>query len=176
MSEKFSSGQSPIDFDHRYQSPLYTEDHRAWRDSLRKFIEAEIMPHVNEWDEAGEFPRSLYKKAAAVGLIGMGYPAEYGGTPVSDPMYSIVTAEEMARMGAGGYLPPFLGVRKIIVDLFFQFLASPERYDFAFRLEKIRESGLPVGNLKSSAAGSFKERAVDALNFGELHGVENDPG
>ena len=120
MSEKFSGGQSPIDFDHRYQGPLYNEDHRAWRTTLRKFIEAEIMPHVNEWDEAGEFPRGLYRKAAAVGLIGIGYPAEYGGTPVNDPMYSIVTAEEMARIGAGGInaslmvhgigLPPVLAI------------------------------------------------------------------
>ena len=120
MSEKFSGGQSPIDFDHRYQSPLYNEDHRAWRATLRKFIEAEIMPHVNEWDEAGEFPRELYRKAATVGLIGIGYPAEYGGTPVNDPMYSIVTAEEMARLGAGGInaslmvhgigLPPVLAI------------------------------------------------------------------
>ncbi|MDE2012340.1 MAG: acyl-CoA dehydrogenase family protein [Alphaproteobacteria bacterium] len=120
MGAEFSGGQSPIDFDHRYQSPLYTEDHRAWRETLRKFIEAEMMPHVNEWDEAGEFPRSLYKKAAAVGLIGLGYPAEYGGTPVSDPFYAIVTAEEMARLGAGGInasllvhgigLPPVLAI------------------------------------------------------------------
>lgn len=120
MPEKLSGGESPVDFDRRYMSPLYTGDHRAWRATLRKFVETEMMPHVNEWDEAGEFPRELYKKAAAVGLIGMGYPSEYGGTPVNDPMYSIVTAEELARLGAGGInaslmvhgigLPPVLAI------------------------------------------------------------------
>lgn len=120
MSEKFSGGQSPIDFDHRYTGPLYTEDHRAWRATLRRFVEAEIMPHVDAWEEAGEFPRDLYRKAAAIGLLGLGYPEEYGGTPVSDPIYSIVTAEELARPGAGGInaslmvhsigLPPVLAI------------------------------------------------------------------
>jgi acyl-CoA dehydrogenase len=101
-------------------SPLYTDDHRAWRATLRKFIETEIMPHVETWEEAGEFPRELYRKAAAVGLLGLGYPEEYGGTPVGDPMYSIVTSEELARIGAGGIgaslmvhgigLPPVLAI------------------------------------------------------------------
>jgi acyl-CoA dehydrogenase len=101
-------------------SPLYTDDHRAWRATLRKFIETEIMPHVETWEEAGEFPRELYRKAAAVGLLGLGYPEEYGGTPVGDPMYAIVTGEELARIGAGGIgaslmvhgigLPPVLAI------------------------------------------------------------------
>jgi len=120
MSSKFSNGQSPVDFDNRYMGPLYTDDHRAWRATLRKFVEAEMMPHVDEWEEAGEFPRELYKKAAEVGLLGLGFPEEYGGTPVHDPMYSIVTAEELARLGAGGInaslmvhgigLPPVLAI------------------------------------------------------------------
>lgn len=102
MALKFSGGESPVDFDHRYRSPLYNEDHDAWRATLRKFVETEMMPHVDEWEEAGEFPRELYRKAAEVGLLGLGFPEEYGGTPVDDPMYSIVTNEELARMGAGG--------------------------------------------------------------------------
>ena len=120
MNAKHPASGSPIDFDHRYQGPHYTDGHRAWRASLRRFVEAEIIPHVEDWEEAGEFPRELYVKAAAVGLIGMGYPAEYGGTPVEDPFYSIVTSEELARIGAGGInaslmvhsigLPPVLAI------------------------------------------------------------------
>ena len=120
MPNTLSNSQSQIDFDHRYLSPLYTEDHHAWRATLRKFVETEMMPHVNEWEEAGTFPRELYKKAAAIGLIGMGYPEEYGGTPMDDPVFLIVNAEEMARLGAGGInasllvhgigLPPVLAI------------------------------------------------------------------
>ncbi|ATQ41739.1 acyl-CoA dehydrogenase family protein [Caulobacter mirabilis] len=83
------------------KSPFYEEHHHAWRDTLRRFVEAEIMPHVNDWDEAGEFPRELYRKASDVGLLRLGWPEEYGGVP-SDPFMSIVTSQEMARHGAGG--------------------------------------------------------------------------
>ena len=41
---------------------------------MRRFVEREIAPHVDAWDEAGAFPRELYAKAADAGLIGLGYP------------------------------------------------------------------------------------------------------
>ena len=81
--------------------PALTEEHEAWRDTVRRFVEREILPHAAQWDEAGEFPRGLYKKAAAAGLLGMGFPEEYGGTP-ADYFFRIVSAEEFARAGAGG--------------------------------------------------------------------------
>ncbi|WP_334127985.1 acyl-CoA dehydrogenase family protein [Sneathiella sp.] len=119
MTSGFTDGANPFDFNHRYQGPHYTEDHRAWRATLRAFIEQEIMPHVNDWDEAGEFPRELYRKAAAIGLLGMGFPEEYGGTPV-DVFFRMISSEEMARTGAGGLhaslmvhtigLPPVLAI------------------------------------------------------------------
>ena len=51
--------------------PALTETHEAWRDTVRRFVEREILPQAAAWDEAGEFPRALYKKAAAAGLLGM---------------------------------------------------------------------------------------------------------
>ncbi|MBR9862245.1 MAG: acyl-CoA dehydrogenase [Rhodobacteraceae bacterium] len=120
MARNFEDGQSPFDFDHRYHSPYYTEDHQAWRATLRAFVDKEIIPNVEEWEEAGEFPRDLYKKAADVGLLGAGYPEEYGGIALSDPFFQIVTAEEMARCSSGGVnasllvhsigLPPIMAV------------------------------------------------------------------
>lgn len=82
-------------------SPFYTEEHAAFRESLRRFVDREIAPHVDAWDEAEAFPRELYAKAAEVGLLGLGYPEEYGGTP-ADPFYAIVACEELARAGSGG--------------------------------------------------------------------------
>jgi acyl-CoA dehydrogenase len=75
----------------------------AFRDSARRFVEREIAPHVAAWDEAGTFPRALYAKAADAGLIGLGYPEEYGGTPA--PMrLRLVATEEVARAGSGGLM------------------------------------------------------------------------
>ena len=75
----------------------------AFRDSARRFVEREIAPHVAAWDEAETFPRELYAKAAEAGLIGLGYPEEYGGTPA--PMrLRMVATEEVARAGSGGLM------------------------------------------------------------------------
>jgi len=79
----------------------FTPEHEQFRASLREFIAREITPYVNEWDEAETFPRSLYERAAALGLQGMGYPEAYGGTP-ADLFYQIIVSEEFARTGCGG--------------------------------------------------------------------------
>ena len=63
----------------RVQSPFYTADHEAFRDVMRRFVTREIEPYAHEWDEAGEFPRALYAKASEIGLLGLGFPEEYGG-------------------------------------------------------------------------------------------------
>jgi acyl-CoA dehydrogenase len=82
-------------------SPFYTPEHEAFRLSMRRWVEREVAPFVDAWDEAGEFPRELYRKAAQVGLLGLGYPEELGGTP-GDLFLSIIAAQELARAGAGG--------------------------------------------------------------------------
>jgi len=82
-------------------SPFYTAEHEAFRQVMRRFVEKEIEPYAHEWDEAGEFPRALYEKAAAIGLLGLGFPEEYGGSP-ADQFMKIVASQELARAGAGG--------------------------------------------------------------------------
>ncbi|HNO42740.1 MAG TPA: acyl-CoA dehydrogenase family protein, partial [Ottowia sp.] len=57
------------------------EARSALVDTVERFARTEIAPHVSAWDAAGEFPRSLYRRAAELGLLGVGYPEEYGGTP-----------------------------------------------------------------------------------------------
>jgi acyl-CoA dehydrogenase len=82
-------------------NPFYTAEHEAYREVVRRFVEKEIEPYAHEWDEAGSFPRELYGKAAEIGLLGLGFPEEYGGTPVDNFMW-IVAVQELARTGAGG--------------------------------------------------------------------------
>ena len=85
----------------RAASPFYAEEHEAFRQTVRRFVDREIAPHVDQWDEAEEFPRELYKKAAAAGLLQLGFPEEYGGVP-TDPFFGIIKSEELARHGSGG--------------------------------------------------------------------------
>jgi len=88
-------------FDLPVASHYFTPEHEAFRATVRAFAEREIAPHAAQWDEAGTFPRELYLKAARLGLLGLGYPEEYGGTP-ADTMFAVIAAEEIARAGTGG--------------------------------------------------------------------------
>ncbi|HEX6957124.1 MAG TPA: acyl-CoA dehydrogenase family protein [Ferrovibrio sp.] len=83
------------------RSPYYTPEHEAFRAQLRRFVEKEIAPYADAWDEAGEFPRALYRKAAAVGLLQLNFPEAYGGI-AADRFYAIIASQELARAGAGG--------------------------------------------------------------------------
>jgi acyl-CoA dehydrogenase len=82
-------------------SLFYGAEHEAFREVMRRFVAREIEPHAHTWDEAGEFPRELYEKAAAIGLLGLGFPEEYGGI-AADQFMRIVASQELARAGAGG--------------------------------------------------------------------------
>ena len=78
-------------------------EHELFRDSIRAFVAQEIAPHVAAWDEAETFPRELYARAAHMGLLGLGYPEELGGTP-ADGWYRLIATEEIARAGSGGLM------------------------------------------------------------------------
>jgi acyl-CoA dehydrogenase len=80
----------------------FTKTHEMVRKSIREFIKKEVVPFMEEWEEAGEFPRALYPKAAEVGILGMGFPEAYGGTP-GDIFFKIVVSEELMRSGSGGF-------------------------------------------------------------------------
>lgn len=82
--------------------PFYTDDHEAWRRTLRRWVDHEIAPFVNDWDEQETFPRGLYQKASEIGLLRLGFPEEYGGIPDKDPFLSIISTEELNRPACGG--------------------------------------------------------------------------
>lgn len=79
----------------------FSPEHVQFRDMLRDWVSREIAPHASAWDEAEGFPRELYQKASAIGLLGLDYPEEYGGTP-ADLFYHLILGEELARPGCGG--------------------------------------------------------------------------
>src|SRR5690606_14451555 len=71
------------------------------RDSVRKFVDQEITPFVNDWEEAGELPRCLYEKAGAAGILGIGYPEQYGGSGF-DLFTRVAATEAIMSCGSGG--------------------------------------------------------------------------
>jgi len=79
----------------------YSEEHRIFRNSLRKYLEKEVIPHVEEWEEAGIVPRSAWKGMGEQGFLCMGVPEEYGGLG-ADFLYSVIVIEEMVRTNHSG--------------------------------------------------------------------------
>ena len=79
----------------------YSADHEAFRATVRRFFDTEVAPHATAWDEAEEFPRELYRKAAEVGLLQLGFPEAYGGVPC-DAFFRMILCEERAWGGSGG--------------------------------------------------------------------------
>ncbi|MGZ4189832.1 MAG: acyl-CoA dehydrogenase family protein, partial [Actinomycetota bacterium] len=80
---------------------LFTEEHDAFRDSVRQFIQKEIAPNVEEWERARDFPRDLYQRFGELGLLGLKYEEGYGGTG-PDLIADAIVNEELAQCGAGG--------------------------------------------------------------------------
>ncbi len=74
----------------------YSEEHRIFRDTFRRFLEKEIVPHIDQWEEEGIIPRWAWKKLGDNGFLCTAVPVEYGGQD-ADFLYSAILIEEMAR-------------------------------------------------------------------------------
>jgi acyl-CoA dehydrogenase len=105
----------------RAKSPFYDETHEAVAISVRRFVETEVSPHIDLWEQQGELPRELHVKAARAGILGLGYPEAYGGHSHGfDIFHNLAQSEEIAAPGAGGLgaslmthgigLPPILAL------------------------------------------------------------------
>jgi citronellyl-CoA dehydrogenase len=80
----------------------FTEEHQLFRASLRRFVDEEINPHVDEWEEAERFPaHDLLAKMGELGFLGVNYPEEFGGLGL-DFWYNLIRAEELGRIDCGG--------------------------------------------------------------------------
>ena len=93
-----------LDFDSaRLHNPDLTEEHEQWRHQLRRFLEKEVAPHLDDWDEAGKIPDEMWQKAADFGLLQLGYPEEFGGVSEGiDRHFMNIVGEEMGRIGSAG--------------------------------------------------------------------------
>ncbi len=83
------------------QHPIFNEEHLAIRKTIREFVENELAPYADEWEEAGEFPNWVFKRLGELGFLGVHYPEEYGGEG-GDYLSGVVLAEEMMRCNSGG--------------------------------------------------------------------------
>ena len=79
------------------QRNLFNEDHEAFRELARNFVEKDVVPAYPDWEKGGRMPRAVFEKMGALGMLGMAIPEEYGGGGAPDYRYNVVLQEEAAR-------------------------------------------------------------------------------
>jgi len=131
-----------------------TEEQVLLRRSVREFAETEIRPHVREWDETQHFPIDLMPKLAALGLLGIQFPEEYGGAAMSAVEYCICI-EELARVDPAIALS-VAAHNGLCASHIFRFGTEPQKRQYLKPLargEKIGAWGLTEASSGSDAAG-----------------------
>jgi alkylation response protein AidB-like acyl-CoA dehydrogenase len=81
---------------------IFSEEHDMFRDSFRRFIEKEITPHFEQWEQDGIVPRSLFEQAGANGFLALQAPEAFGGGATSDFRFNAIVGEELMYAGTGG--------------------------------------------------------------------------
>ncbi|AVO42813.1 acyl-CoA dehydrogenase family protein [Simplicispira suum] len=82
----------------------FNETHGMVRDTMRRFVNEAVKPHIDAWEEAGAFPREVYQQAGSLGLLGIGHPTEFGGAGEQDVFLKVAASEELMRSGSGGFV------------------------------------------------------------------------
>jgi acyl-CoA dehydrogenase len=80
---------------------IFTEEHELFRKTIKRFLDKEVIPFINEWEENGETQRSLFERLGELGYLGIKFPEKYGGQAL-DYMMEAVFIEELSKAGSGG--------------------------------------------------------------------------
>ena len=141
--------------------PPFTDEHEQLRESIGRWVRDEIVPNVDAWEAAREFPRELYTRAGELGFLGLKYPTELGGQG-GDYVHDAVWAEELAAAGASGGIGAGLGAHTgIATPPVFNF-GTPDQHERflrpAIRGERIAALGITEPGAGSDVA-SIRTRA-----------------
>ena len=138
------------------KSYYFTEEHELFRESLRAFLEKEVRPNIDQWEEDRKTPKDIWKKMGDMGFLGLSYPQEYGGSEL-DFFYDVVFNEELGRMNSGGFT---------ITQTVTQYMSSP--YILKYGSDRLKEKYLPGiidGSLISSIGITEPGAGSDAANI-----------
>jgi hypothetical protein len=81
---------------------FFTEEHHLFRKSLQNFLQKEVVPHINKWEETGTIERFIWKKMGDMGFFGLNYPEKYGGLNL-DLFYTVIFLEELQKINSAGF-------------------------------------------------------------------------
>lgn len=142
---------------------LFSHEHEQFRDSIRRFIEKEILPHHERWEDAGMVDRELWPKAGAAGLLCPNLPEAYGGYG-ADYLFNVVIIEELARVGATG--PGFSIHSDMVATYIYTFGTEEQKLRWLPRMA----AGTAIGALgltEPSAGSDLKNIRTRAVREGD---------
>jgi acyl-CoA dehydrogenase len=135
--------------------PPFTDEHEQLRESIRRFVERELRPHSQEWEDARWFPNEVFTRMAELGFLGLKYPEAYGGEG-GDYVHEAVLSEELARCGSGGLAAGIGAHLEIATPPVWRFGTEEQKRRFlmpAIRGEKIAALGITEPGAGSDVAG-----------------------
>lgn len=140
--------------------PMFTEEHDMLRQSVREFVEKEVTPHVDEWEEAEEYDINTMRKMGELGFLGLRVPEQYGGGG-TDYWSAVVLFEELVRSGCSGFLTAVGVHAEVCIPALVHFATEEQRQKYLVSAVKGEtlgalaitepESGSDVGSIRTTA-------------------------
>ena len=134
----------------------FTEEHEMFRESLRAFLQKEVIPNIDEWEENRRIPRDVWKKMGEQGFLGLGYPEEYGGLNL-DFFFDVIFTEETSKVFSGGF-----SVTQTVTQYMSASYILKHGSDF---LKKKYLPGIISGDMISSIGITEPSAGSDAMNI-----------
>jgi alkylation response protein AidB-like acyl-CoA dehydrogenase len=142
---------------------IFSEEHEMWRDSVRKFVEKEIVPFHEQWEKEGIVPRELWLKAGEAGMLCCTVPEEYGGLGL-DYLFDAVVFEELWRVGASG--PGFLIHTDLVATYILSFGSEEQKRHWLPKMVKGEAIG-SLGMTEPHAGSDLKAVRTQAVRDGD---------
>jgi alkylation response protein AidB-like acyl-CoA dehydrogenase len=147
---------------------LFSSEHEIFRDSVKRFVQEELVPHHHDWEKAQRVPREIWRKAGEAGLLCCSLPEEYGG-PGADWLYDVVVIEELAYAGITG--PGFMVHSEMVAP-----------YILTWGSEELKQTWLPkmvtgeaigaVAMTEPGAGSDLKEMRTKAERDGDHYIID----
>jgi acyl-CoA dehydrogenase len=150
---------------------IFDDEHIQFRKSIRRFVENEMVPFIESWEEAGEVPRRLFNRLGELGYLGIKFPVMYGGAG-SDLIMESVLIEELAKCGSGGVGASILAHIGIALTTVWHFGNHDQKVKYlqpGITGEKIAALGITEPNAGSDVS-SIATRAIDKGDYYLLNG------
>ncbi|MFL5372581.1 MAG: acyl-CoA dehydrogenase family protein [Myxococcales bacterium] len=164
-------------------APPFTPEHDLFRKNLRSYVERELAPHALEWDEAGIFPREVFRGLAELGALGVSYPEEVGGSG-GDYWHVVVLAEELVRSQNSGVNMGVLVQAQIATPIIAELGTAEQKREFlapALAGDKIAalgisepDAGSDVANIKTTARKVGDDYVINGAKMWITNGSRAD--